>query len=54
MRTIKGWDDVAYIIKHKLDVIDSQGHKMDFVRFVNMSLMDVIIHAFLVYTYDPN
>ena len=46
MRKIKTFDDVRYIIEHKVDVYDFKNNKVDFVRFLGMRLVDLINDVF--------
>lgn len=41
MKKIKSFRDVEYIIENKCDVVDAQGHKIQFVRFLGMTLLEV-------------
>lgn len=39
--SIFSFADINRILHHKLDVIDDKGKKIDFVDFINFSLMDI-------------
>lgn len=42
MRYIKSFNDIILIINQKLDVVDEHGHKIPFVRFVSLSLVEIV------------
>lgn len=50
---IKSFSDISFILRYKLDIKDSQGNVIPFVRFLNFKLIDVIeILNSQTYTYD--
>ena len=55
-RPIKSFADVEYIIKYKCDVRDPAGHVIPFVRFLGLTLVelmnDVFPSAWTYYTED--
>lgn len=54
MIKITSMSDITTIINQKLDVIDNRGYNVDFVRFVNLSLIRIceIINQ-QTWSYDP-
>lgn len=55
MKQVKSFTDIEFIIKHKLDLRDNQNNKLDFVRFLGMTLIEVIgIINSGNYRYDIN
>ena len=45
-RPIKSFADVEYIIKYKCDVRDPAGHVIPFVRFLGLTLVELMNDVF--------
>lgn len=43
MEILCTWADVDYIIAHKLDIIDPNGYTIAYVRFMNLTLMEIAL-----------
>ena len=41
-KKIKDYDDIRLIIKYKADMTDPKGNKVDFVRFLSFTLLDIV------------
>ncbi len=52
MKKIKSFTDVQYIIENKLDVVDTQGNMIPFVRFLSLSLVTIYNDVFGKWSYD--
>jgi hypothetical protein len=42
MKKIKSFADVEYIINNKIDVKDDRGYTVTFVRFLNLTLLQIV------------
>jgi hypothetical protein len=42
MKKLTSFSDVEYTINNKIDIVDSRGYKIPFVRFLNLSLIALI------------
>lgn len=42
MKKIRSFSDVTYIINNKCDVKDAMGHTIPFVRFLGISLLEIV------------
>lgn len=54
MKKITSFNDISLIIRFKCDVIDNKGHNMPFVKFLSMSLVDIVNNVLNegTWTYD--
>jgi len=53
MKKIKSFTDVNYILINKIDVYDTQGHVIPFVRFCGLTLITIVNDVFNNWTYQP-
>lgn len=41
-RELNSLDDLNVLLKDRVDLVDSQGYKVAFIKFIQMSLMEIL------------
>lgn len=53
MKEIRNFMDIELIVEYKLDVRDSQGYLVPYVRFISLPLIEIIKLLKTGWKYDP-